>query len=88
MPVYEYRCASCGKQFDKFVTLAGVDEGFTCEVCQKRCEKLISLPARPHVSSPEWLKDTNKAVVPPGGRQLETRQELAEHMKKNNMEFY
>ena len=45
MPIYEYRCASCGAEFERLVRS---DTAVTCPECQgRKLERLVSLTARP-----------------------------------------
>ena len=42
MPIYEYKCQSCGHQFEKIVRL---NESPECPACEsKELEKLLSTP--------------------------------------------
>jgi putative FmdB family regulatory protein len=44
MPLYEYRCGKCGRQFESYRRLADVRKDETCPACGGRAEKLgISL---------------------------------------------
>lgn len=44
MPLYEYRCKSCGHQFEKIQSFSAPEEK-ECPVCQGPVEKLLSAPA-------------------------------------------
>jgi len=44
MPLYEYRCKSCGHRFEKIQTFSAPDEK-DCPVCRGEVERLISAPA-------------------------------------------
>jgi len=44
VPLYEYRCKSCGHQFEKIQSFSAPDEK-ECPVCQGPLERLISAPA-------------------------------------------
>ncbi len=44
MPIYEYRCTSCGETFDKFVRSMNSQHEVECPKCgSKECKKSISL---------------------------------------------
>jgi len=47
MPIYEYRCEACGKQFEKlFLSLHRVPAEVACPTCQAApVQRLISAPA-------------------------------------------
>lgn len=44
MPLYEYRCQSCGHQFEKIQSFSAPEEK-ECPVCHGPVERLISAPA-------------------------------------------
>jgi putative FmdB family regulatory protein len=44
MPLYEYRCKSCGHRFEKIQSFSAPDEK-ECPVCKGEVERLISAPA-------------------------------------------
>ncbi len=47
MPIYEYQCAACAKQFDKlFLSLSRIPVEIPCPACQSvETRRLISAPA-------------------------------------------
>jgi len=42
MPTYEYRCKSCGHQFEKFTTKISNESTVDCPKCDGLAERLIS----------------------------------------------
>ena len=44
MPLYEYRCKTCGHQFEKIQSFSAPDEK-ECPLCHGPLERLISAPA-------------------------------------------
>lgn len=45
MPLYEYRCGECGKEFEAYKRLSDGNADETCPACGGRSRKLgISLP--------------------------------------------
>jgi len=44
VPLYEYRCKSCGHQFEKIQSFSAPEEK-ECPVCQGPVERLLSAPA-------------------------------------------
>jgi putative FmdB family regulatory protein len=44
MPVYEFECTACGRQFEDLVSLSAVFTGIECPSCgRKKARKLLSL---------------------------------------------
>lgn len=66
MPIYTYRCAACGTEFEQLVRS---DTRVACPDCQgRKLDRLMSLTARPasaagRASSP----DVSRLGPPPGG---------------------
>ena len=60
MPIYEYKCRKCNKQFEVFQGIAD-DEVKTCKFCEGPVDKLISL-------SSFHLKGTGWYVTDYGGK--------------------
>lgn len=61
MPLYEYQCRKCGKQFEKVVSMSEADQKQSCPYCNgKNTEKLLSVFAAKS-SSP------SSAGIPGGG---------------------
>ncbi len=47
MPIYEYRCPKCGRQFDRLVPMGTDSKDVECPHCgQKGVEKKVSLFGR------------------------------------------
>lgn len=52
MPIYEYHCAACGRDFERLVR---GDTTITCPACESRkVERLMSAPARPGSGGPDF----------------------------------
>ncbi len=45
MPIYEYKCQGCGKISELRVPIDSFKKAFTCDVCGRPMEKLISVPS-------------------------------------------
>ncbi len=64
MPIYSYRCAGCGAEFDQLVRSETV---VACPECRGRqLERLMSLPAR-HASAGGSATRSLSALGPPAG---------------------
>jgi putative FmdB family regulatory protein len=42
MPIYEYRCAGCGKDFELTRSFSQSGDAAPCPICGKPAEKLVS----------------------------------------------
>jgi len=63
MPIYEYHCAACGRDFELLVRRETL---VTCPKCAgRKVERLMSLPARTAGGSP--TTDFSKLGPPSGG---------------------
>ncbi len=48
MPLFEFRCADCGTEFEKLLRKAGLTSDIMCPVCQsRRVEEQLSAFASP-----------------------------------------
>jgi putative FmdB family regulatory protein len=64
MPIYTYRCAACGIEFEQLVRSA---TRVACPDCQgRKLERLMSLTAR-HASGTGKPADYSRLGPPPGG---------------------
>ncbi|MFO7651846.1 MAG: zinc ribbon domain-containing protein [bacterium] len=45
MPIYEYRCAGCGRVFENLRERAAADSPAPCPGCGKPAERILSAPA-------------------------------------------
>ena len=42
MPMYDFKCNSCGVKFDKLVSISSIEQGVECPDCkEKNTEKLL-----------------------------------------------
>ncbi len=71
MPIYEYKCRKCGKQFEVF---QGITDGAVkqCKFCNGNVDKLISL-------SSFQLKGSGWYVTDYGGKKPSTSESSEEH---------
>ena len=56
VPLYEYRCKSCGHQFEKIQSFSAPDEK-ECPVCKGPVERLLSAPAIQFKGSGWYVND-------------------------------
>ena len=52
MPIYEYKCTKCGKEFEVFQGITD-PEVTTCKFCEGRVHKLVSLSSF-HLKGSGW----------------------------------
>jgi putative FmdB family regulatory protein len=53
MPLYEYRCAECGENFEQLRRMRDADNGVVCPRCQSEdVERLLSSFATASCSAP------------------------------------
>ena len=66
MPIYTYRCAGCGTEFEQLVRS---DTRVACPDCQgRKLERMMSLTARPPSSTSAGKPaDYSRLGPPPGG---------------------
>ena len=58
MPIYEFHCEDCGKNFESLVMIASAVEGLTCKYCNSpNIKKMLSVTS----SQP-----TNRSPIPAG----------------------
>ena len=59
MPLYEYRCKSCGHQFEKIQSFSAPEEK-ECPQCHGEVERLLSAPAIQFKGSGWYVSDYAK----------------------------
>ena len=59
MPLYEYRCKSCGYQFEKIQSFSAPEEK-ECPQCHAEVERLLSAPAIQFKGSGWYVSDYAK----------------------------
>lgn len=68
MPVYEYRCHTCGHVFDEVSSFSSRKTETPCPLCQGKAFYQFSVGGVDNASeAPAWLKDTIQVVDPEGG---------------------
>ncbi len=60
MPIYEYRCETCGERFDRlFLTMSRIPTEIACPICQGvQVKRLLSVPAI-HTGTSEPTEDSS-----------------------------
>ncbi len=66
MPLYEYRCTTCGHRFEKIQSFSAPEQ-LACPKCGNMGERLISAPAIQFKGSGFYLTDYGKAGSSKGG---------------------
>ncbi|MCX7816815.1 MAG: zinc ribbon domain-containing protein [Syntrophales bacterium] len=88
MPIYEYRCKKCGREFELFQKITDVTVP-SCKFCQGPVEKLISLSSF-HLKGTGWYvtdyggKKTSGSEGKPGQLQSESGSEKAADTNKDD----
>jgi len=77
MPLYEYRCLSCGHTFDAIQKFSDPPLK-TCPECGKKVEKCVSSPAIQFKGSGFYITDyTNKGKKPATGKKAPAKKKGA-----------
>ena len=76
MPIYEYQCENCGKQFEIFQKIADPPLS-ECRVCKGRLHKLIS-QCSVHLKGTGWYVTDYKKPVDTVGKKPAPTSESAE----------
>lgn len=66
MPVYEYKCKKCGREFEYQQRMSDPDKT-TCEACSGELERLISRTAF-SLKGGGWYKDLYSSSKPEGSK--------------------
>jgi putative FmdB family regulatory protein len=85
MPLYEYKCNSCGEQFEVMQRFS--DQPLTThEACGGRVERLLSAPALQFKGSGWYITDYAKSGggKPPGGEKSDTKKESKSESKSDS----
>ena len=88
MPLYDYQCDTCGREFELLRTVAKM-ENAPCPLCQGRgtriftqghggvqCDSGINVP---------WLPSATMTLQPEHERPVETRGEYRRYLRKNGI---
>ncbi|MBD3232609.1 MAG: zinc ribbon domain-containing protein [candidate division Zixibacteria bacterium] len=51
MPIYEYKCSTCGNKFEELRSLGKRDETAECPECNSKAERIVSCCAPPQASA-------------------------------------
>ena len=60
MPLYEYKCAACGHQFDMLRRMSEADEPANCRSCKNGAQRVLSVFA-------SFSSTDNGSMVPVAG---------------------
>lgn len=87
MPLYDYQCQDCGKEFECFYSLSDADKTPECECGSKNVNKIIKLGYGGfHGEYPIWLDDTTRGCLQkPGEKPVETRTEFNRYLKESGI---
>lgn len=45
MPYYDYKCTSCGHEFEDFKEISRRDEDSLCPLCKRKAKRMITSPS-------------------------------------------
>lgn len=68
MPLYDYECDRCGKEWEEYVTLVDKDT-VRCSSCMGSAHTLITINSRPNVFMEQYDEGLEAMVTGPGHRQ-------------------
>ena len=89
MPMYEYLCNHCNKDFEKFLPMKKYKEPQNCPNCNTEGVKQLTINAGGvWDSSPLWLDDSVRAQIQDTdiSRPITTRSELNKHLKDTGLQ--
>ena len=49
MPMYDFKCGSCGFVASRLVRVMDAAKGVSCQKCHKHAERILSMPTAPPV---------------------------------------
>jgi putative FmdB family regulatory protein len=86
MPLYEYKCRSCGKQTDAFFKVADKPEAIPCE-CGHMAGKILSPGLVIGDDMPPWMRHEHVqgCVRNAFDRPITTRSEYKAHLKRKGI---
>jgi len=58
MAIYEYHCKKCKKNFEQTYSLGQAPRNTKCPVCQKKSDRIISIPMIKFVGSGFYVNDS------------------------------
>jgi len=84
MPIYEYRCQTCGEEFDKLIrSLSQVPQEMTCPKCQsKEVQRVMSAPVVHTGGGKGGSGETTETAAPPDKPPVFGRKELKAAQEK------
>lgn len=62
MPIYEYHCTSCGKDFEKMQSITDESRETECTYCGKKAERKVSVTSY-HLTGSGFYNTDNKAAT-------------------------
>lgn len=83
MPIYEYHCSSCGRDFEKLQKVSEPPTS-TCPVCGKKTKRLISKSSFA-LKGGGWYKD-GYAGTKPASKGVTTKTEKTEKVETEKKE--
>lgn len=86
MPLYDYKCPSCGSQQEALKPLCQCNDIEECNKCGTVMDKIITLGhGGTHGDEAPWINDTNDALTSPYDRRITNRTEYKQRLKEKGV---
>ena len=63
MPIYEYHCTTCGKDFEKMQSINNDERAIECVYCGRQAERKVSVTSY-HLTGSGFYNTDKKAAAP------------------------
>lgn len=84
MPLYSYKCLSCGNEFDEICKVKDRKQYASCPICGGKGDRIIvSGHGGVQTDTPAWIDNEVRVCL---GEPVQTRTELNRVLKEKNLE--
>lgn len=88
MPIYSFKCPSCGKETEKIFKIASCPQSIKCDCGKDKAKKIITIGGIITDENALWLPSVVEQCKPDyDKRPVETRTELKKYLKDNGLIF-